>query len=76
MRWQSSSSSSGEYPYVPAARPGHAYDFGGHFEPGMVICVESYVGDPASMQGAKLEDQFLITDTGVERMSKLPHSLV
>lgn len=38
-------------------------------EPGMVICMESYVASEHTSEGIKLEDQFLITDTGAERMS-------
>lgn len=38
----------------------------------MVICVESYIGTEAAAQGVKLEDQFLITETGVERMTTYP----
>jgi Xaa-Pro aminopeptidase len=59
----------GEYPSVPVARLGEEYDFDGEFEPGMVLCVESYIGDEALHQGVKLEDQFLITETGAERLS-------
>jgi Xaa-Pro dipeptidase len=62
----------GEYPYVPHAFAGHEYDFPGGFEPGMVICVESYIGAEAAAQGVKLEDQFLITETGAERMTNYP----
>ena len=54
---------------MPVARLGEEYDFDGEFEPGMVVCVESYIGDEALHQGVKLEDQFLITETGVERLS-------
>ena len=38
----------------------------------MVICVESYVGDPDTHQGVKLENQYLIRDDGVEVMSTYP----
>jgi len=62
----------GEYPYVPHAFAEHPYDFPGGFEPGMVMCVESYIGTEAAAQGVKLEDQFLITDTGAERMTTYP----
>jgi Xaa-Pro aminopeptidase len=44
----------------------------GVFESGMVVCIESYIGDPVSAQGVKLEDQFLITSTGVERLTTYP----
>lgn len=61
----------GGHPNVP--RAGDApYALPGEFEPGMVICVESYVGDPESIQGVKVEDQFLITEAGVSPMSTYP----
>ena len=66
---------SGEHPYVPAHDPNVPYPLAGHFEPGMVICVESYIGDPETRQGVKLEDQFLIGEDGVELMSEHPHKL-
>jgi len=62
----------GEYPYVPHAFDGVPYDFEGAFEPGMVVCVESYIGAAAEAEGVKLEDQFLITQTGVERLTTYP----
>jgi Xaa-Pro dipeptidase len=34
--------------------------------------VESYVGSIGAGQGVKLEDQYLITETGAERMTTLP----
>lgn len=42
----------------------------------MVICVESYVGSPVDRCGVKLEDQYLLTDQGAVRMSRLDRSLV
>ncbi len=39
------------------------------FDPGMVVCVESYIGDEASGQGVKLEDQFLLHRDNVERLT-------
>ncbi len=61
----------GGAPNVPRAGDG-PYPLPGEFEPGMVVCVESYVGDPATRQGVKLEDQFHITESGVETMSTHP----
>jgi Xaa-Pro aminopeptidase len=66
---------SGEYPYVPLASATTAYNFAGDFRPGMVICVESYIGDPEHGQGVKLEDQFLITEDGVRRLTGPPLDL-
>lgn len=62
----------GEYPYIPHHFDGVPYAFDGSFEPGMVICIESYIGAEAESEGVKLEDQFLITDTGVERLTNYP----
>ncbi len=59
----------GEFPYVPHYFEDVPYDFKGSFEPGMVICIESYVGEKQYSEGVKLEDQFLITENGVERMT-------
>ncbi len=64
----------GEYPYIPHHFDGVPYAFDGSFEPGMVICIESYIGAEADAQGVKLEDQFLITDTGVARLTNYPFS--
>jgi Xaa-Pro aminopeptidase len=62
----------GEHPYVPLHRQGEPYLMPGIFEPGMVVCIESYIGDPVSAQGVKLEDQFLITTSGAERLTTYP----
>jgi Xaa-Pro aminopeptidase len=62
----------GEHPYVPLHREGQPYPMPGAFEPGMVVCIESYIGDPKSAQGVKLEDQFLITEDGAERLTRYP----
>jgi Xaa-Pro aminopeptidase len=60
---------SGEHPNIPHLEPGKPYPLPGAIEPGMIICVESYVGSAASGQGVKLEDQLLVTETGVETLS-------
>ncbi len=62
----------GEYPNLPFHVEGQPYPLDDTFEPGMVFCVESYVGSASSGQGVKLEDQLLITDTGVEVMNDYP----
>ena len=41
-------------------------------EPGMVICVEAYIGQLKGKQGVKLEDQILITETGCENLTHYP----
>lgn len=60
---------SGEFPNIPHAIPGQPYPIQGEIEPGMVICIESYVGSDAAGEGVKLEDQLLVTENGVDRMS-------
>lgn len=60
---------SGEFPNIPHAVAGEPYPITGAVEPGMVICIESYVGSEAMGCGVKLEDQLLVTETGIERMS-------
>lgn len=61
---------SGEHPNIPHQEPGKPYPLTGAVEPGMVICIESYVGSAASGQGVKLEDQLLVTETGAETLSR------
>jgi Xaa-Pro aminopeptidase len=62
----------GEYPNLPFHTPGVPYPLDDVFEPGMVFCVESYIGSASSGQGVKLEDQLLVTETGVEIMNDYP----
>ncbi len=60
---------SGEWPNIPYGQRGEAYPLAGMIEPGMIICIESYVGWDKSAEGVKLEDQFLILPNGIDRMS-------
>ncbi len=62
----------GEFPNIPHHDPARAYPLEGAIEPGMIICIESYVGWERTGEGVKLEDQFLIHEAGVERMSRYP----
>lgn len=41
-------------------------------EPGMVVSVESYIAEVGGGEGVKLEEEVLITDQGVELISKYP----
>ena len=47
-----------------------AYD--GVLAEGMVLCVESYVGEPGGRNGVKLEEQVLITARGAIKLSTSP----
>ena len=40
--------------------------------PGMVLCVESYIGEVCGSEGVKLEQQVLITEHGHEILSRFP----
>ena len=62
----------GEHPNVPRVDADGSFDFPGSIEENMVLCIESYVGDPASHQGVKLEDQYLIHADSVERLTTYP----
>ena len=42
---------------------------------GMTLCVESYMGATGGREGVKLEDQFLVTATGLEPLSVYPLEL-
>ena len=50
--------------------PEKGYD--GVIEPGMVLCVEAYIGAVGARDGIKLEDQVLITETGYENLTRCP----
>ncbi|MGV6804434.1 MAG: M24 family metallopeptidase [Ruegeria sp.] len=65
----------GEYPYLyhHGDFPDAGYD--GEILPGMTLCVESYIGEEAGREGVKLEQQVLITETGVELLSQFPFEL-
>ena len=50
--------------------------YDGVIQPGMVLCVESYIGADDGREGVKLEEQVLVTDTGIEQLSSYPLDLV
>ncbi len=60
----------GEYPYLYhyTDYPDAGYD--GVIEPGMTLCVESFIGAGHGGEGVKLEQQVLMTDTGMEVLSR------
>lgn len=60
-----------EYPGVPYA-PDTADLMPGRFEPGMVFCVESLIGERGGRENVKLETQVLVTETGHERLDSFP----
>lgn len=61
-----------EYPTLP-----HAADWTEDtpdrvLEPGMVLCVESYIGRLGGREGVMIEEQILIAETGNEQLSRYP----
>jgi Xaa-Pro aminopeptidase len=62
----------GEYPYLyhKGDFPDAGYD--GEIVTGMTLCVESYIGEAGGKEGVKLEQQVLVTDTGIELLSHFP----
>ncbi len=62
-----------EFPsiYYPDNYIEGAFDY--HLEPGMVLCVEAYVGKDEGVEGVKLENQVLVTETGFENLTTYPY---
>lgn len=60
----------GWYPYLyhHGDFPDAGYD--GMIEPGMTLCVESYIGAEGGTEALKLEQQVLITQTGATLLSR------
>ena len=67
-----------EWPFIPYPDKDYSNgDYSGVFEENMVICVESYIGEVGGKQGVKLENQYLVTNNGLELFnSTLPLKLV
>lgn len=61
-----------EYPHIGYPDSWEASGYDGVLEPGMVICVESYIGRVGGREGVKLEEQVLITPAGPELLSSYP----
>ena len=61
-----------EYPIVVYPEDAEHAVYDAVMAPGMVLCVEAYVGAEGGGEGVKLEEQVLITDTGSETLSHYP----
>jgi Xaa-Pro aminopeptidase len=63
-----------EWPYIvyPDQRDPGAFE--GVLEPGMTLCVESLISREGADFSIKLEEQVLITDTGVETLTRFPQA--
>ena len=62
----------GEVPFIPHHIDFEQYGSDGHIEAGMVLCVESYIGEVGGQEGVKLEEEVLVTENGIEMISKFP----
>ncbi|MFY0990738.1 M24 family metallopeptidase [Halomonas sp. C05BenzN] len=62
----------GETPLVAHHMDFDRFSKDGILEPGMVVSVESYIGEVGAADGVKLEEEVLITDGGVEKLSRYP----
>ncbi|MFC3282487.1 M24 family metallopeptidase [Litchfieldella rifensis] len=62
----------GETPLVAHHMDFDRFSSDGILEPGMVVSVESYIGEVGAADGVKLEEEVLVTDTGTEKISNYP----
>lgn len=62
----------GEYPYLYHSTDFDQSGYDGVLEPGMTLCVESYIGEEGGDEGVKLEQQLLITEGEPELLSSFP----
>ncbi len=62
----------GEYPYLHHNMDFEKSGYDGVLEPGMTLCVESYIGEEGGGEGVKLEQQLLITEDEPELLSTFP----
>lgn len=63
----------GETPFIAHAMDYNTYGREGVIEPGMCLSIESYIGEDGGKEGVKLEDEVLITETGIELLSRFPY---
>jgi Xaa-Pro dipeptidase len=62
----------GEYPYLYHEMDFAESGYDGVIEPGMTLCVESYIGEDGGDEGVKLEQQLLITEDKPALLSSFP----
>jgi len=64
-----------EYPFIPFPASWETSGYDGVVEPGMCFTVESFIGPRAGGEGIKLENQYLVTETGPELITDFPLAL-
>jgi Xaa-Pro aminopeptidase len=62
----------GETPLVAHHLDFDSFSTDGILEPGMVVAVESYIGEPGARDGVKLEEEVLVTHNGIVKLSSYP----
>ena len=62
----------GETPFIAHAIDFATYGREGILQPGMVVSVESYIGEKAGREGVKLEEEVLVTEAGPQLISRFP----
>ena len=65
-----------EYPEIVLPHQWEAVGYDGVLQAGMVLTTEAYVGARSGGEGVKLEEQYLITEAGPEKLSSYPLDLV
>lgn len=63
----------GETPFIAHAIDFATYGREGVLQPGMVVSVESYIGERHGPEGIKLEEEVLVTETGGVPISRFPY---
>jgi Xaa-Pro aminopeptidase len=62
----------GETPFIAHAIDFATYGREGALQPGMVVSVESYIGEKGGSEGVKLEEEVLVTERGPQLISRFP----
>lgn len=62
----------GETPLVAHHMDFDRFSKDGILEPGMVVSVESYIGEVDAADGVKLEEEVLVTEDGIVKLSNYP----
>jgi Xaa-Pro aminopeptidase len=62
----------GETPFIAHAMDFATYGREGILLPGMVVSVESYIGEKNGREGVKLEEEVLVTEAGPKLISRFP----
>jgi len=63
----------GETPFIAHAMDFEIYGREGVLEPGMVVSIESYIGEKGGGEGVKLEEEVLVSNAGPVLISRFPY---